>query len=135
MNECATELRTLLHPARKLPRHSRTEAGEPDRFEQHFRPLALLSPLSALLASERFDNLERQEHIVAYRTPGQQCRILKGHADALQWPRDLFPAYFHASPRRPNQASNELEQRGFAAAAWPYDSSEFALADREIRPR
>src|SRR4051812_44572637 len=94
MNECATELRTLLHPARKLPRHSRTEAGEPDRFEQHFRPLALLSPLSALLASERFDNLERQEHIVAYRAPGQQCRILEGHADALQWPRDLFPPTF-----------------------------------------
>jgi len=42
MNERATELRTLLHAAREFPWHPRTKAGEPDGFEQHFRPLAVL---------------------------------------------------------------------------------------------
>ena len=76
MNECATELRTLLHPARKLPRHSRTEAGEPDRFEQHFRPLALLSFLERERVGQAAFNLT--QGLAAISRP----RIA---AEALAW--------------------------------------------------
>src|SRR5262249_18112201 len=86
VDERAAERGALLHAAGKLPGMPRAEAVESDRLEQRERFVAVLCLVLAESVAMRLYDLERQQHIVGYRAPGQEVRILKRHAGDLHRP-------------------------------------------------
>ena len=64
----------LLHAARQLPRIPALEAGEADEGQE------LAAPPRGALAVEALD-VDRQQHVVEHRPPGEEHRRLEDDAD------------------------------------------------------
>jgi hypothetical protein len=81
----------------------------------------------------RLDDLERQEDVVDHLAPGQEVRVLEGHAGDLHRPPHRLAEDDDVAGIRRHEACDELHERGLAAAGRADDRSELAAPDGEGR--
>src|SRR6201999_1424714 len=98
-----------------------TERGE--------MPARLLDRLAAIDAA----HFEAQQHIVEHGAPGEQQVLLHHVADMAAQAGDLFVAMQQSAGVGRDQPGDDVEDRGFAAAARADDTDEVLLANVEIQ--
>ena len=75
--------------------------------------------------------LHAVEHVVARRAPRQQARLLEHHGAVAARPVDGLAGDLDAPGVERQQARDDVEERGLAAAGRPDDAHELAVLDRQ----
>ena len=114
----------LAHAARQCFRVGVFKTGEPKTLEV-FAGLAL--GFDAVDAA----GLEAQKHVAKHGAPGKQQVLLHHVADAAAQAFDLLAAIMHRARVRLDQAGDDIEDRGLAAAGGAHDADEIARVDVE----
>src|SRR3954454_837412 len=129
----AGEAHALLHAARQLVGEAAAPVGEADLRQGALRGLeapGLVDPL----------HLEAEGGVLENGAVGEQRDVLEDHADVpgpgLPQPRgvhggDVVPANEDLAETRLDQAVEEADQRGLAAARQPHDAEDLALVQGE----
>jgi hypothetical protein len=127
--ESARHRGTLHFPSRQLAGQSPPPVAETYGFENLAHPaLAVIAPAQQ----------QRQPDVLLYRKGGQQMKKLKDEADpgppdlrqillVLQMERQILQPYLAGA--RPIHASDEMQQRTFAAAAGAHQRHELSVLD------
>jgi hypothetical protein len=98
VDQRAADAHALLHAARKLPGKLCLIPAQAHLRQQCAGPLRVFGAACLEVAAVGFDDLQRQQHVVQCRAPGQQRGGLKGHARDLQRPGHRLPVDAHAAP-------------------------------------
>src|SRR5215831_17266079 len=116
----------LAHAARQLMGIPVLKFGEADGFDERHRP----RPIGVRIELE---NLDRQQHILQHRAPGQQCGVLEHDADLFGRP-DLRGAIDHDGARAAAlEPGDQAKKRGLAAARRADHGDEFARSSARTR--
>jgi hypothetical protein len=124
VDERAGQRHALAHAARQLVGVLVLEALEAGQLEQAEGAPARRLPVEA-------QHLYRQHHVVEDVPPRQQDGILEDDADVAAGAVDGPPAQVHAAGGARQEAGQDLEERGLAAARLAHDRDELALGDVE----
>ncbi len=132
VDQRATKRGALLHAAGELPGVFRALAGEPDGGKQRVCRRTVPCAVAAKAAAMRFDDLQRQQDVVAGQPPWQHNGVLERHASDRNRARHgrIRDADFAGGWE--GEAGGEFHQGGFAAARGPDDGNEGAFLDPEI---
>src|SRR5712692_2201574 len=125
-DERARDRDALLHAAGELVRMRLRECAEADERQDLIGAAESLGPRALV-------QLEPELDVRADRTPRKQRGLLEHEADVLRALRLLrgTTADLDASDRRLDEAADDPEERGLAAAARTDERDELVLADRE----
>jgi hypothetical protein len=126
VDEAPGDGHALLHAARQLPRVALLEAAQADQPQQLGAHAPVALPVEAL-------HVDGQQHVVEHRAPGKQHRRLEDHADVAAGAVDERAAQPRLAGGGRQDAGEDLEQRGLAAARGADDGHELALGDVERR--
>ena len=129
VHQRAAQRGALLHAAGQFPGKAVLVAFEADRFQELARLFAVLPFFTMDAAAMRLHNLERQQHVVDRRAPGQQVGILERHADRLERAGDRLAFDGERAAGRRMQAGDEPQERALAAARGPDHGDELAVRD------
>src|SRR5215510_3274342 len=125
--ERASEIDALLHTARQLVRELLAGGAEPDKLKQRLGTLAALASRHAL-------ELEAELHIGARRAPGQQIRLLEHEAAIAPGAGDHLAIDADFPDIAADEALDDAQQRGLAAAALPDQRHDLAFVHVEAHP-
>src|SRR5262249_35981230 len=123
----ANERHTLPHATGELIGIRSLEAAEAVGLQQRMGPAPRLGAAAAA-------DLESELGVLQHRTPLEQMILLQNDADPPVGAAHRLAIEQDLSLRRPQQAAEDRQQRGFSAAARPDDAAELAVADGEIKP-
>ena len=115
----AGERDALLHAAGEVARIGVLEAAQADQVEQ-------LVGLSLGARVELLAELRRQQRVLERGAPRKQGRALEHQRDVLPRLGDLAAVHRDPSVRERDQAGDEAQQSGLAAAARAHDRDELA---------
>ncbi len=132
VDERAADAGALLHTARELPGKLVLVAAQPHFLQQGACALLVFLALGLEVAAVGFDDLQRQQHVVHGRAPGQQGGCLKRHARDLERAGDRLAVDQDLPPGRHLQAGGKLHEGGLAAARGSDNGDEFALTHLQV---
>src|ERR1700722_12564521 len=115
----------LLHAAGQLMRIMMLEAVEMQHLDRALGPRAALGPVDAL-------QLETELDVSEYRAPRQQAEMLKNHAAVRTRPAGGLAVDEDAAGFGFDEAGNDAQQGGFAAARRADDAEKFVVTDLEV---
>ena len=127
VDEGAGDRDALLHATGQLPRIPALELAQADQGEQVHRRGHEALPAQAL-------HVDGQEHVVEDGAPREEDRGLEDHADVPARALDGGAAEGRAPGGGRQQAGEDLEQGGLAAAGGPDHRHELALVHGEADP-
>ncbi len=120
--ERAGDADALAHAAGEVVGKRCLEALEPDQLD---RPLNLLIDLGLRHAGED----QREGHVLADRLPGEEAELLEHHRRLPRRPADHFAVELDRALVGEDEAVEDAQQRGLAAAARAEQAHEFVLMD------